>query len=183
MTTKQLDFVTQLPRELARTEHIQRAQPTPAVPPRLGHLAAAAQQLSRRGLAAAKVELVNAALLALADHLYDRDPDGVPVHYDPHTGRIGSALPWGPRGYKIWGLRSSESRALRHIMFERTLPNDPQPWLDWDPDSRGWLVNLRGYLSLGRAVIYLQHYPVTLAEWRAAVVATRSDWARTHSPD
>jgi len=182
MTTR-LDFVTQLPRELARIEDTQRAQPVPAHQPRLGNLAAAAQQLSRRGLAAAKAELVNAALLALAEHLYARDPDGAPVHYDPHTGRTGTALPWGPRGYKIWGLRSSEGKALRWIMFQRTLPTDPQPWLDWDPDSRGWVVNLRSYPSLGRAVIYLQQHPVSLAEWRAAVAVTRTAWARSRSPD
>lgn len=177
--TANLDFVTQLPRELTRTEQVQRSRPA-APEQRRNTLAAAAQALSRRGIAAAKVELVNAALLELAQFVYMADTDGAPVHFDPVTLRIGPALPWGSNGHRAWGLRASEARALRKIMLDRAAVANPQPWLVYDEASKGWIINGYKYPSLDLALGYLSAYAVTLQEWRAAVAATRSQWAKKH---
>ena len=179
MTTVHFD-VAQLPRELARSEQVQNARPGPAVEQRKVVLAAAAVTLNRRGLAAAKTELANASLLALAQLVYTADDDGAACNFDPATLRLLVPLPWGSNGYRAWGLRASEARALRHIMFERTICTDPPPWLDYDADSRGWVINGRMYARLGLAVGYLQAHPITVAEWRAAAAATRSAWAKKH---
>lgn len=178
--TLRRDYTQQLLRELARTEQLQAVQPVTTIEQRRGVIAAAAQALSRRGLASAKTELVNSALLELAKLLYAADEDGQPCHYDPPTRRILVALPWGSEGYKTWGLRASEARSLRKIMLDRTMLTEPFPLVDWDAECRSWLLNVRPYLSLGRAVLYLQTYPVSVQEWRAAAAATRSQWARKH---
>ena len=172
--------VAQLPRELARSEQVQSARPAPAVEQRKGVLAAAAITLNRRGLAAAKTELANAALLELAKLLYAGDDDGAPIHFDPATLRVLVPLPWGSNGYRAWGLRASEGRALRWVMLNRTICTDPAPWLDYDPEGRAWVINGRAYSRLGLAVAYLQTYPVTVQEWRAAAAATRTSWAKSH---
>lgn len=180
MTTATLDFVAQLPRELARAEQVQHARPGPSVEQRRGVLEAAAVTLSRRGLAAAKTELANAALLELAKLLYAGDDDGAPVNFDAETLRVLVPLPWGSNGYRAWGLRASEGRALRWLMLNRTVSTDPPPWLDYDPDGRAWVINGRAYAWLGLAVRYLQEHPITVQEWRAAAKATRTQWAKAH---
>ena len=67
MTTRTLAY--QVPRELARTE----AMTSVPAPDRHTPLRAVAQRLTRRGVAGAKVELVNTALLTLTDLLYETD--------------------------------------------------------------------------------------------------------------
>lgn len=168
--------MTGIPAELARSEAISQAHPAPHVTQRPGVLNTAAAQLSRRGVMAAKAELANGVLLQLAKVLYEPDTDGKPANFDPAGGRVLIPLPWGRMGCKKWGLRASEGRALRYIMFNRTAAVDPAPWLDYDAGGRHWFLSIGTY-SQRRALGYLEQYPITADEWRAAWRATRSTWA------
>ncbi len=175
--TQNLQRPAGIPGELARGETVTSAQPSAYVSRRPGLLTQAAAGLSRRGMMAAKAELANDALLTLVKLLYEIDTDGKVANIDSAGGRVLVALPWGRMGCKQWGLRASEGRAMRYIMFSRTAAYDPAAWLDYDANGRHWCVNLSAYPSLRRALVYLDNYPVTVDEWRAAWRATRSKWA------
>lgn len=160
-----------LPRELARTEviaerkeQVERFQPLRLV----------AQNLSRRGLAATKVELLNHALAAAADLCLETDDDGRPANIDHVTGAVLVPLPWGEGGYRRWGLRVTECRQLRYILLQRA-ERDRPPLFDYDPTMRRWVFPL----SWGRraAGAYMSLQPITLTEYRAAWAATRTAWA------
>ena len=163
--------------ELARSEAISQAHPAAHVPPRAGILNTAAQRLTRRGMMAAKAELANNVLLSLVHLLYEPDTDGKIANVDSIGGRVLVPLPWGRMGCQQWGLRASEGRALRHIMRGRAAVIDPAPLLDYDAGARHWHLTLGAYPSVRRALVYLERYPVTIDEWRAAWRATRSTWA------
>ena len=167
-TTRTLAY--QVPRELQRTEALAA---TPA-PERHTPLRAVAQRLTRRGVAGAKVELVNTALLTLTDLLYETDEDGRPANVDA-DGRVLVPLPWGRLGYRHWGMRRTEANALRWLMMNRAAQQG-EPWLVYDQSARCWLLNL-AYDSRRTALAYWRQLPVTLGEWRAASEATRSLWA------
>ena len=160
-----------IPAELARTEAIQGTQPD-----RFAPLRVVAQNLSRRGVAAAKAELANQALLTLAELLYELDEDGRPANVDP-DGRILVPLPWGRLGHKVWGLRRTEANALRWLMLQRNAIQNEPLWV-YDAAGRTWLLNL-AYTRRG-AMTYLRTLPVTLPEWRQAWEVTRSQWSRQH---
>lgn len=166
MTTK--SFAYRIPSELERTETIAQAQPIQTNPMR-----AAAQTLTRRGIMAAKAEIANQALWAIVDVLFDEDADYVLSNVD-EDGRILIAKPWGRLGYKAWGLRATEAKALNHILRQRS-DTEPQPLFVYDATIRDWLVG-RGY-TRRMAGSYLRTTPVTLSEWRAAWRAVRSTWA------
>lgn len=139
---------------------------------RIGLLANVRQRLSRRGHVGGKVELTNAALAVLCELLYEHDDDGRFANVDARTSRILIPLPWGRAGCRVWELRASEGKALRHIMLRRSEAEDA--WLKYDTDSRSW------YLAkpLSRhATEYLLRNPITPAEWREAWAATRTAWA------
>ena len=167
MTAKTMNF--QIPAELARTEAIAAAQPE-----RFAPLRKVAKALSRRGLAAAKVELVNLALLELVNLVFEDDTDGRPANVDP-DGRILIPLPWGRLGHKQWELRRTEANALRWLMLQRYAVQN-EPLFVYDAGGRVWLVNL----AYGKrsALSYLRTMPVTLAEWRQAWEVTTTTWAR-----
>lgn len=169
MTTRTLDFVGQMPRELARTEAIAAAQPDRYAP-----LRAVAQNLSKRGVAAAKVELVNTALAAYVSLIFEVDEDDFTPHLDP-DGRVNRPAPWGRAGGRMWGLRSSEQRALNVVMRQRSEAS--APLFVYSVEGRGWYLG-HGYNSRRVALAYLRQCPITLQEWRAAWTATRSPWAR-----
>ena len=169
MTTRTMAF--QVPRELQRTETLTTVQPAPHTVQRLRSVA---QSLSRRGVAAAKVELANTALLTLVDLVYEFDDDGRASNVDT-DGRVLIPLPWGRLGYRYWGLRRTEANALRWLMLQRAAQQG-EPWLVYDQAARCWLLNL-AYDSRRSALTYWRQLPVTLAEWRAATDATRSLWA------
>jgi hypothetical protein len=168
---------TGIPAELTRSEAINQAHPAAHVAQRQGLLNTAAAGLSRRGIMAAKAELANQALLTLVNVLYEADTDGKPANVDPHDGRIMVPVPWGRMGCRRWGLRASEGRALRWIVFNRTAAVSVRPLLDYDAGARHWYLNLRTYPVLRPALVYLQNNPVTVDEWRQAWRATRSAWA------
>jgi hypothetical protein len=169
MTTRTLAY--QVPKELQRTEALTTVQPAQHTVQRLRSVA---QSLSRRGVAAAKVELANTALVTLVDLLYETDEDGRPANVDA-DGRVLIPLPWGRLGYRVWGLRRTEANALRWLMMNRAAQHG-EPWLVYDQAARCWLLNL-AYDSRRVALAYWRQLPVTLAEWRAAADATRSQWA------
>jgi hypothetical protein len=168
---------TGVPGELARAETINQAHPAAHVTQRAGLLNTAAAAVSRRGVMAAKAELANGALLALVRVLYEPDTDGRPANFDPAGGRVLVPLPWGRMGGERWGLRASEARALRYIMFNRTAATSPAPLLDYDAEGRHWCLSLSNYPAQRWALQYLQQHPITVDEWRAAWRATRSTWA------
>jgi len=167
--------VSRMPRELARTEAITQAQPERHTP-----LRAIAQKLSRRGVAAAKCELANSALLALVEVLHELDTDGSMPNVDG-DGRILVPVPWGKLGYHHWGLRASEGRALNWLLRRRSEVEN-EPLFVFDGDTRQWLLG-RKYESRKHAIAYLRLCPVTLPEWRAGWDSTRSAWARRNLGD
>lgn len=168
-TTYSFDM-EKLPRELARTEVIAERQDQVE---RWAPLRAVAQKLSRRGLAAAKVELTNHALALAVDLVLEADDDGVRPNTDA-DGRVLVPLPWTRSGAKAWGLRRTEGRTFNRIMRQRS-DREPQPLFIYDPESRGWLW---GAWKRSTAGSYLRQNPITLAEWRAAWDAETSPWAR-----
>ena len=166
-----------LPRELQRTEVVRDAQ---SGVERFTPLRAVAQNLSRRGLASAKVELFNTVLAGAVDLCLETDPDGRLANVDHVTGSVLVPLPWGEAGYKMWGLRITECRILRYIMRRRA-ERDKPPLFSYDADARRWVWTR----SFGRttAASYLRAAPITLAEYRAAWDANRTAWATQHMPD
>jgi hypothetical protein len=159
----------QIASELVRTEAVQRVQPQRHTPLRLQSVA---QKLSRTGRMHAQCELVNQVLLTLVELLYETEADGKWSNVD-ETGRVLIIVPWSRRGYKLWGLRRSESDALLWIMQKRA--ERPGAWLYYDEECRSWMMNL-DYASKRLALAYWRQVPVTLDEWRTAVAATRSVW-------
>lgn len=167
MTTRTLAF--QVPRELARTE----AMAAVPAPDRHTPLRSVAQRLTRRGVAGAKVELVNTALLAFVEVIFDADPDGVYANLDK-DGRLLIPAPWGRAGGRLWGLRATEQRAFSWLMRRRS-DTESAPLFVFDAEYRLWFL-AAGYTK-HTALAYLRGMPVTLPEWRTAWAATRSTWA------
>lgn len=158
----------QIPAELARTDAITQGQPQHANP-----LRSVAIQLSKRGVMQAKVELVNIALAALVEELFQEDADGWTANVDP-DGWIKMPLPWGRDGYKQWGLRVSEMRALNHVMRTRSQMTNA-PLFVYDVEFRRWYLGA-GY-TRRMALVYLRQVPVTLSEWRTAWRTKSSEWS------
>lgn len=180
MQTKTVDYgfnLEKMPRELARTEVI--ADKKDQVE-RFAPLRAVAQNLSRRGQAAAKVELMNNVMAAAADLCLERDQDNRPANIDHVTGAVLVPLPWGEGGYRRWGLRVTEARILRHILRQRA-EHDRPPLFDYDASMRRWVFDR--FWSRNTAAGYLRASPLTLAEYRAAWAATRTKWATQHMPE
>ncbi|MCB0049838.1 MAG: hypothetical protein M9936_14310 [Caldilinea sp.] len=173
MTTRTMQY--RIPAELERTEAIAAAQPDRYAP-----LRKVAQSLTRRGVMAAKVELVNQALATLVDLVFEIDDDGRYANQDI-DGRILIPLPWGRLGRGAWGLRATEGAALRYIMLQRQ-HTEPEPLFTYDAGGRTWCVNL-AFTSRRMAMSYLRTTPVTLGEWRHAWESTRSAWSVQNMAD
>ncbi len=175
MATK-FDFVQTIERELARTEVVTGKRDQVE---RFAPLRQAAQNLSRRGVAAAKVELFNHVVAAAADLCLECDADGRPANVDAITGAVLVPLPWGEAGYRRWGLRVTECRQLRYILLRRA-DHDRPPLFDYDASIRRWVFP--SLWSRRTAGSYLSLQPITLTEYRAAWDATRTAWATQHMP-
>ena len=175
-TTAYAFDMEKLPRELARTETVAGSQGNVE---RFSPLRALATNLSRRGVASAKVELFNNVLAVAADLCLETDPDGRRVNIDHVTGVVLVPLPWGEGGYKRWGLRITECRQLRYIMLQRA-ERDRPPLYAYEPTIRRW-VFLTAW-SRRTAGAYLSLHPIYLAEYRAAWDAIRTAWAADHMP-
>ena len=173
-TTAYAFDMEKLPRELARTETVAGAQGTVE---RFSPLRALATNLSRRGVAQAKVELMNHAVATAVDLCLECDPDGRPANVDHITGAVLVPLPWGEAGYRMWGLRVTECRQLRYILRRRAEKDRP-PLFDYDPQMRRWVFDR--FWSRNTAAGYLRMSPITLAEYRAAWDATNTRWAAEH---
>lgn len=106
---------------------------------RMGNVAVV---LSRRGQMKARAELCNEAVGALLRLCYEPDTDGSAANVDSVTGRILIPLPWGERGHRRYGLRSTEQRALRRYMLDlQDYKTAGPPVFAYDPTSRSWYLN------------------------------------------
>lgn len=168
-----MKFQSQIQNELQRTEavagvHVERHTAQ--------RLRSVAQSLNRRGVAAAKLELVNSAMLAFVEVLFDTDPDGVHANLDP-DGLVLIPAPFGRAGGTKWGLRNTEQRTFAHVMRKRSIEENA-PLFVYLEDARRWYVGT-GYTK-NTALAYMRTKPISLEEWRAAWAVCRSNWAKQH---
>lgn len=129
-------------------------------------LAQAAQELSRAGDLAARVELVNESLFHAITMLYERDTDGGYANIDRVTFRLLVPAPWGAAGWKRWGLRRHEATTLRAMLVGRIRHPRHIALFDYSPESRSWFVDVAKYPTVEAAKAYLERNPITLPEWR-----------------
>ena len=130
---------------------------------RVGSVAAA---LSLRGQMKARAELCNEAVGALIRLCYEADTDGGPANVDVVTGRILIPLPWGERGHRRYGLRSTEQRALRRYMLDLQ-DHKPAgaPVFTYDPTSRSWYLNFYDHNGAG-ALAYWEQWALNEKSYR-----------------
>ena len=102
-----------------------------------------AGQLSRRGRLAASAELCNEAVTQLLRLAWQADTDGYAANVDQVTGRLLVPAPWGDNGYRAYGLRSTEGRALRaYMMGLQGKQGAGAPIFTYDGLSRSWYLNI-----------------------------------------
>jgi hypothetical protein len=134
-----------------------------------------AQELSRAGRMAARVEIANEALCRLTQLAYELDTDGELCNVDRVTYRLLIAAPFGSKGWKGWKLRRWEARALAAILRNRQANfkpgKDRPPLFVYDPLCNGWSLNIGDYDSLKAAQWWLQKEPITVKEWRQYATA------------
>lgn len=158
--------MTELKEIVGRVADIRHAQPSKYVRERLQ---TAAEELSRAGDMQIRVELANEALAAFTAILYQADADQQPANIDPVTWRLLVPAPWGSGGWKRWGLRSWEARALRQVMRVRCDARKHVNLFDYNDVSQTWHLCPDSYPTWEAAKLYLQTHPVTLSEWRQQV--------------
>ena len=129
-------------------------------------LAQAAQDLSRAGDLAARVEVVNESLFHCITMLYQRDTDGTYANINPRTYRLLVPAPWGSRGWKRWGLRHWEAGLLRGVLMERLKDSRRRVLFDYNAHAHTWHLNLSDYRIADAALNYLEKDPVSIREWR-----------------
>jgi hypothetical protein len=122
-------------------------------------------KVSRAGELAARVELVNEALMKFVAILYENEGDDYPnIDID---GAIRVPVPWGSNGWKAWGLRYHEGRTLNNIL--RAITDEKRPRLFvYNEDTRRWFVNLSDYSALPAAMFWVQRNVITINKWRLA---------------
>ena len=125
----------------------------------------AAATLTRRGRAKASAELCNEAVGVLIRLCYEADTDGSPVNVDTVTARILIPLPWGERGHRRYGLRSTEQRALRRYMFDLQ-SGKTAPLFSYESDERSWYLNPWDYSTSAAALAYWEKYGMTTAAYK-----------------
>jgi len=130
---------------------------------RVGSVAAA---LSLRGQMKARAELCNEAVAVLIRLCYEADTDGGPANVDKVTGRILIPCPWGERGHRRYGLRSTEQRALRRYMLDLQ-DHKPAgaPVFTYDPTSRNWYLNFYDHNGT-KAVAYWEKWAMNEKSYR-----------------
>jgi hypothetical protein len=132
-------------------------------------LASDADRLNRAGRDLARVELVNEALSRVTELLYVVDGAHL-CNMDPVTFRLLIPAPWGGKGWRYYGLRYWEGRALRRILWERQATFKPgavrPPLFTYDPDTWAWHLNYADYATLEAAGWYLKRAAITLKEWQ-----------------
>lgn len=129
---------------------------------------AAAEALDRTNIVAARLAVVNAAILAILPLLYRADEYGVHWNVDA-ARRIRIATPWGASGWrkgenpaKRWGLTYPEARQLSGVLRQRQ-QNEPGSAM-FIYYNRGWYI-AEGYATYEAALDYWQRKPVKRKEW------------------
>lgn len=154
---------------IAAKVDIRRANPRTYVQQRIGENA---QALSRAGEAAARVERLNEALCRLVEILYQADPDGSLPNIDAVTYRLLIPAPFGSKGWRRWGLRHHEGRALSLILRGRCSARQAGQrghLFDYNEIEQTWHLNLADYPAKESALLYLSRRPVTRGEYQAVV--------------
>lgn len=139
---------------------LEAVTPSPATQQRVAELAS---NMNRMVTHQKRTFLASEAVRKLVETLYVED-----ANVDAETWRILIPLPWGSKGWKHWGIRQWEGRALQAAMINR---------IDWHSqngsaplflyESQVWLLNLGDYPSLESAQEYAKKYPLGWKEWRA----------------
>lgn len=135
-----------------------------AAPARHTALRTAAENLSRRNVDQAVIELMMEALQRLVDLAYEQDSGGF-CNIDGPTGKVLIPLPWGRNGHQRWGLRPQEANVLREIVQGRQYA--PGIFV-YDRMRRAWFVNLHDFPSRDVAMGSLERYPLGIKEYRNA---------------
>ena len=136
-----------------------------AAPDRHTGLRGVSENLSRRLVDQATIELLTEALHRLVVLAYDADAAGF-VNVDGVTGRLLIPAPWGRAGRAKWGLYPSEADTLRHILRGRQATG--LALFVYDRGRRSWLVNLADFPTQRHALAYLKKHPIGVEEWRVA---------------
>ncbi len=151
---------------LERMGETREAQPTPFTPARA--VAAAGDELTRRGLAALAVEHLQAALFRVVELAYEEDVDGRLCNVDSHDGRLLIPVPWGSVGHRRYGLRRREADVLRFFLLESMTarPGAPVPLFQYDHEQRAWFVNLADYSTRTAAGSWLKQSGLTVRAYK-----------------
>jgi len=136
-----------------------------ADPPRHSGLRGVAQNLSRRLIHGATIELLTESLHRLVVLVYDQDGAGY-INMDGVTGRLLIPVPWGRNGRSLWGLYPSEGIALGYILRQRQATG--VALFVYDRNRRTWSVNLEDCPTQRAALTYLKSYPIRQEEFRLA---------------
>lgn len=149
---------------LERMETARSARPTPFTPARA--IAAAGDELTRRGLAALAVEHLQAALFRVVELAYDLDNDNRLCNVDAVDGRLLIPVPWGSAGYKRYGLRRREAEVLRLYLFDAMTPKPGTPVPLFVYEGRSWFVNLVDYPTRAEAGAWLKQSGLTVRAYK-----------------
>ena len=149
---------------------IARKQSTEGVqPPRHTAVARLAQNLSRRNVDMAIVELYMEVMQRLTELAYETSA-GMLCNVDSITHRFLIGLPFGRNGHRKWGLSRSEGIVLREMIQARQpqTPSTPPGLFLYDRTRRSWTANMFDYDTLEDAQRYWKHYPLVVQEYRDA---------------
>jgi hypothetical protein len=136
-----------------------------ADPQRHSGLRGVTQDLSRRLVHGATIELLTEALHKLVTLCYEHDRAGF-VNICSITGRLLIPAPMGRAGRVRWGLYPSEGIALGIILRERQAAG--VALFVYDRSRRAWLVNLEDFHNRRTALAYLKSFPISVEEFRLA---------------
>lgn len=143
---------------------IRKANPRTYVQQRIGEQA---HTLSRAGETAARVERLNEALCRLVELLYQVDEDGSLPNLDAVTHRLLIPAPFGSKGWRRWGLRQHEGRALAAILRARCHARQAGQrghLFDYNTIENTWHLNLTDYPAKEAALFYLSRRGVSRGE-------------------
>lgn len=151
---------------LARLEETRDAHPAPFTPARA--VAAAGNELTRRGLAALAVEHLTSALFRVVELVYEEDVDGRLCNVDSHDGRLLIPAPWGSTGQRRYGLRRREADVLRLFLLDRMAPKRGAavPLFQYDHGRRAWFVNLADYSTRAAAGAWLKQNGLSVRTYK-----------------
>ena len=130
-------------------------------------VAKSAQELSKAGELAARVEVITEALTKFTALLYQADTDGQLCNVDYANYRLLVPAPWGASGWRVHGLRHWEATALRGHLMERSMQVGKRPALfEYNTECRTWHMNALDYSSFEMAQRYLQKEALSVSKLR-----------------